>query len=153
MNLHHTTPRIEFKDGNPKLYPLMMQLSQYLSESRLDPVLQELVKIRASQMNACAFCLDMHCRRARELGVDESRIYMLSAWREASVYSDAERVALELTEVITDLGHKRLSLDLVARVREHFPTELYIDLLATINVINAWNRFMVGMGHTQPPRL
>jgi AhpD family alkylhydroperoxidase len=113
----------------------------------LDPGLAELVKIRASQINGCANCLNMHTVFARENGETEQRVYLLSAWREAPCYSDRERAALGWTEALTRLceGHEAHERAYAA-VEAHFTEEERVNLTLMINVINGWNRIAVGFG-------
>ncbi len=145
-------PRVAFSEANPKAYPAMKELSGYVEHSSIEASLRELIKVRASQINGCAFCLEMHTRQAREQGETEQRLYLLSAWRDAPYYNEAERAALELTEAVTLISEQGVSDELYERVRQHFTAEQYVDLLMTINVINAWNRLMVAMGHMPPQR-
>jgi len=145
-------PRVEASEANPRIYPLMREFSAYLETTGIDAKLRELIKIRASQINRCAFCLDMHIREARAHGESDERLDLLCAWREAPFYTAAERVALELTEAVTLIAENGVPDAVYERVREHFTAEQYVDLLAAINVINAWNRFMIAMGHTPPIR-
>ena len=116
----------------------------------LDPGLAHLVEIRASQLNGCANCLNMHTAEARALGETEQRIYLLSAWREAPCYSDRERAALAWTDALTTLAHDRLE---VAReeLQAHFTEEEQVSLTLMINVINGWNRLAVGFGLWHEP--
>jgi AhpD family alkylhydroperoxidase len=113
----------------------------------LDPILVHLVKIRASQINGCANCINMHTAEARELGETEQRIYLLNAWHEAPVYTDRERAALAWTDALTRLsdGH-----DAQERAYEglkaHFTEDEQVKLTLVINVINGWNRLSVGFG-------
>ncbi len=114
--------------------------------SGVDPVLAELVKIRASQINGCANCINMHTAEARAKGETEQRIYLLPAWREAPCYSDRERAALGWTEALTRLseGHARESA--YEALKAHFTEEDQVKLTLMINVINGWNRLAVGFG-------
>lgn len=144
------SPRVAFSEANPKAYPAMKELSSYVEHSSIEASLRELIKVRASQINGCAFCFEMHTRQAREQGETEHRLYLLSAWRDAPYYNEAERAALELTEAVTRIAERGVSDELYERVRQHFTAEQYVDLLMTINVINAWNRLMVAMGHIPP---
>jgi AhpD family alkylhydroperoxidase len=111
----------------------------------LEPTLMHLVEIRASQINGCANCINMHAADAREKGETEQRIYLLSAWREAPCYTDRERAALGWTEALTRLseGHHRLE-DAREALEKHFTSEEQVKLTLMINVINGWNRIAVG---------
>lgn len=112
----------------------------------LDPGLVELVKIRASQINGCANCLNMHTAEAREKGETEQRIYLLSAWREAPCYTDRERAALGWTDTLTRLSEGHTQELAYAALSAQFSEEEQVNLTLMINVINGWNRLSVGFG-------
>lgn len=114
--------------------------------SSLDPTLVRLVEIRASQINGCANCINMHTAEARALGETEQRIYLLSAWREAPCYSERERAALDWTEVLTRLseGHARESA--YKALQAQFTEDEQVKLTLMVNIINGWNRIAVGFG-------
>jgi len=126
-----------------------MDASQAIART-LDPGLAHLVEIRASQLNGCANCLNMHTAEARANGETEQRIYLLSAWREAPCYSEGERAALAWTDALTTLSADRLE---AARdeLQAHFPEEEQVALTLMINVINGWNRLAVGFGLWHEP--
>lgn len=142
--------RIDYRNTNPQAYQAMLQLEKHVQESGLDKSLIELIKIRTSQINGCAFCLDMHTKDARKLGETEQRIYLLNAWREATFYTAAERAALALTEAVTLISTRGVPEELYAEVREHFDEQQYVALLMAINTINAWNRLAISIGMTAP---
>ena len=121
----------------------MLALSSEVS-ARLEPSLFELVKIRASQINGCAYCIDMHTKEARRAGETEQRIYALSAWRETPFFSARERAALEWTEALTILHEDHVPDAAFAEVREHFSEEEVVDLSLAVVAINGWNRLMIG---------
>jgi len=139
--------RINYLKIAPAAYQLMRNFEEYAKTTGFDPKLIELIKIRASQMNGCAFCLDMHTKDARAIGETEQRIYLLNAWREAPFYSDSERVVLELTEAVTLIADGGVSDDLYDRVREHYDEKQYVDLIILINTINSWNRLSISMAN------
>lgn len=112
----------------------------------LEPSLVELVKIRASQINGCANCINMHTAEARAKGETEQRIYLLSAWREAPCYTDRERAALGWTEALTRLSEGHLHEEAYAALEAQFSQEEQVKLTLMINVINGWNRLAVGFG-------
>ena len=114
--------------------------------SSLEPGLSELVKIRASQINGCANCLNMHTVFARENGETEQRIYLLPAWREAPCYTDRERAALGWTEALTRLCEGREHASAYETLKAHFTEEEQVKLTVMINIINGWNRIAVGFG-------
>ncbi len=135
--------RFNYGAVEPDSVQVMLKLEGYVRNSGLDSKLLELIKIRASQINGCAFCLDMHTKDARANGESEERIYTLNAWRESPFYTEAERVALELTEAVTLIATGSVSDDLYARVREYFSEQQYVRLIMAINVINNWNRLSI----------
>jgi AhpD family alkylhydroperoxidase len=127
----------------PEVYQAMVALDRAAHQG-LDRSLAELVKIRASQLNHCAFCLDMHTRDARKAGESEERIYLLSAWEEAgSVFTEQEQAALALTEAITVLTDGFVPDAVYARAAEHFEEAELAKLISVILAINAWNRIAV----------
>ena len=115
-------------------------------DSSLEPRLAELVKIRASQINGCANCINMHTVYARADGETEQRIYLLSAWREAPCYTDRERAALGWTEALTRLSEEHTHASAYEALKAHFTEEEQVKLTLTIVVINGWNRIAVGFG-------
>jgi len=129
----------------PSLMKNWMTTSVAIASS-LEPSLIELVKIRASQINACANCINMHTAEAREKGETEQRIYLLSAWREAPCYTDRERAALGWTEALTRLSEGHAHESAYEALWDHFTAEEQVKLTLMINVINGWNRLAVGFG-------
>ena len=127
----------------PELMKDWQRTSLAISSS-LDPGLSELVKIRASQINGCANCLNMHTVYARENGETEQRIYLLSAWREAPCYTDRERAALGWTEALTRLSEGHTHESAYEALKAQFTEEEQVKLTLMINVINGWNRIAVG---------
>jgi AhpD family alkylhydroperoxidase len=115
-------------------------------DGSLDPALAELVKIRSSQINGCANCINMHTADARAKGETEQRIYLLSAWREAPCYSERVRAALALTEALTRLDDDRYRASAREQLAAHFSEEEQVKLTLLVNVINGWNRLAVGFG-------
>jgi AhpD family alkylhydroperoxidase len=144
QNKHNAQPRIKATD--PVFTPVMTAmyaLEGPLRKSSLEPALRELVKTRASQINGCAFCLDMHTKDARAQGETEQRLYALNAWRETSFYTDRERAALEWTEQLTLIAGRDVPDDLYQRVREQFTEEEIVLLTLAVVQINAYNRFAI----------
>ncbi|MET8677791.1 carboxymuconolactone decarboxylase family protein [Streptomyces sp. NPDC004647] len=136
-------PRMNLPQLAPEVYKAMIALDRAASKG-VDPVLAELVKIRASQLNHCAFCLDMHTKDARAAGEREDRIYLLSAWEEATgYYTEKEQAALALTEAVTVLTDGFVPDEVYARAAEHFEQAELAQLISLILVINAWNRIAV----------
>jgi AhpD family alkylhydroperoxidase len=135
--------RVNYMRTNKEVVKLLFQLEEYKKTTEIDNKLIQLIKIRASQINGCAFCLDMHTKDARADGETEQRIYCLSAWRETPFYLEAERAALELTEAVTNISANGVPDDLYERVRLHFDEKQYIDLITLIITINGWNRLAI----------
>ena len=132
----------------------MLSLSAASQASGLERPLMELVRLRASQINHCAYCIDMRTKDARAHGETEQRLYALSAWREAPFYSDRERAALEWTEAVTLLGETHVPDEIFDRVRQHLDASEMVALTFAVVVINSWNRlavsFRVPVGSYQP---
>jgi AhpD family alkylhydroperoxidase len=120
--------------------------ASFAIDGSVDPTLAELVKIRSSQINGCANCINMHTAEARAKGETEQRIYLLSAWREAPCYSERERAALAWTEALTRLSEYHLQESAREQLAAHFTEEEQVKLTLLVNVINGWNRLAVGFG-------
>ncbi|MEU5534678.1 carboxymuconolactone decarboxylase family protein [Streptomyces sp. NPDC020362] len=147
-------PRMEWAKHAPEVYRAMIRLDS-AARKGLDPTLYELVKIRASQINHCAFCLDMHTKDALAAGESVERIVQLSAWEESRhFYTEKELAAIELTEAITVLTDGFVPDEVYDRAAEQFEEAELAQLIAAITVINAWNRFGVSTrmtpGHYRP---
>ncbi|HEY1289741.1 MAG TPA: carboxymuconolactone decarboxylase family protein [Burkholderiales bacterium] len=136
-------PRIDFARVSPKVLQAMYGLQNTVNGSGLEHNLLELVKMRASQINGCAYCLDMHSKDARAAGETEQRLYLLDAWRETSLYSERERAALEWTEALTRIGDGHVPDAVYAGVREHFSEEDLVKLALAVVAINGWNRLAI----------
>jgi AhpD family alkylhydroperoxidase len=129
----------------PEGYSALRNVEVYLARCGLPKRLIELVKMRASQINCCAYCLDVHARDARKAGETEQRLYLLNAWRESPLFSPAERAALAWTEALTNVSQTHApDADYVA-LRPHFSDKEIVDLTYLIGMINLWNRLAVGM--------
>jgi AhpD family alkylhydroperoxidase len=139
--------RVDYYNVAPEALNIMMEMEKYTKTTGIDRNLRELIKIRASQINGCAYCLNMHTADARKMGETEQRLYCISAWRECTFYTDAEKVALELTEHVTLIPTKRVPDELYSRVRQHYDERQYVDLVFIINQINNWNRISISMGN------
>ena len=126
----------------------MSGLEKYVRESGLERSLLELVKLRASQINGCAYCLDMHWKDARARGESEQRLYGLDAWRETSYYTERERAALAWTEAVTQIADNHVPDELYKQVRQHFSEEL-VNLTLAVIAINGWNRLAISF-RTEP---
>lgn len=139
------THRIDYAHAAPGALQAMYALERYTRESGLEHSLLELMKIRASQINGCAYCLDMHTKDARAGGETEQRIYVLSAWREAPFYTPRERAALAWTEAVTLLPDG-ISDELYESMLEHFNEKELVDLTMAVITIAGWNRLSVALG-------
>jgi AhpD family alkylhydroperoxidase len=136
-------PRIEFSQANPKIRQLLLAAERYLHHSSLPTALQHLVKVRASQINGCAYCLDMHTKDARDDGESEQRLYALDAWRDTPFFDERERAAFEWTEAVTLVAESHIPDDVYEMVRRHFSEEEIVDLTLAISSINTWNRMNI----------
>lgn len=135
--------RIDYGKADPKAMHAMLGLENYARNSGIEISLYELIKIRASQLNGCAYCIDMHSIDARAEGETEQRIYALSAWRETPFFTDRERAALEWTEAVTLISQNDISDELYERTRKHFSEKEMIALNMAIIAINGWNRLAI----------
>ncbi|MBV7508711.1 carboxymuconolactone decarboxylase family protein [Bacillus sp. sid0103] len=140
--------RIDYYNVAPEALKIMMEMEKYTKTTGIDRKLRELIKIRASQINGCAYCINMHTADAGKMGETEQRLYCISVWRECTFYTDAEKVALELTEYVTLIPTKGVPDELYQRVLEHYDERQYVDLVLIINQINSWNRISIAMGNT-----
>lgn len=135
--------RLDYQKGFPEGVQAMLHMEAILHRSGLEPSLMELVKIRTSQMNGCAFCLDMHTKDARAIGETEQRLYALNAWREAPFYTDRERAALAWTEAITNIQQGHASDEVYQEARRYFDESELVKLTFAITQINSWNRIAI----------
>jgi AhpD family alkylhydroperoxidase len=135
--------RIGFMNVNPGIIQAMLGLEQQVRQAGLDHKMLDLVRMRASQINGCAYCLDMHSKEARANGESEQRLYGLDAWRETPYYSARERAALEGTEALTLVADTRVPDDVFERVREQFSEAELAHLSLAVVAINGWNRLNV----------
>jgi AhpD family alkylhydroperoxidase len=136
-------PRIDYGKRFAELRQAMWALEHYVHRSGLDPKLLELVKLRASLINGCAYCVDMHTKVARSLGETEQRLYAVSLWREAPFYSERERAALAWTEAVTLVSIENVPDDVYEAARQHFDEKELVDLTAAVVAINGWNRMAI----------
>jgi AhpD family alkylhydroperoxidase len=137
--------RLDYRKFFPQAFEAMLGLEAAVHESTLEPQLLELVKMRASQLNGCAYCLDMHSKDARAADESEQRLHVLVAWREAPFYSERERAALAWCEALTLLPQTGAPDEVYAQVREQFDEDEVVALTLAIVAINGWNRFAVGL--------
>ena len=143
-------PRLNAYQAAPAVMKAMMALESQVVANGLEPVLMELVKIRASQINGCAFCLHMHTRDARAKGEKEERIYLLDAWRESPLFSPRERAALAWTEAVTLVSQTHVPDEVYEQARAEFPEEELVKLTLLVTTINAWNRFAISFRSIHP---
>jgi AhpD family alkylhydroperoxidase len=149
--------RLDYMGLAPEGLKAMYGLEAYVRRSGLEKPLLHLIKLRASQINGCAFCIDMHSKDARAEGETEQRLYGLSAWRETPYYTERERAALEWTEAVTLITEGHVPDDVFVRVRQHFTDKELVNLNFAVVAINAWNRIAVAFravpGSYQPGSL
>lgn len=141
--------RIHYTKVAPGAYHALLGLEKYLHESGLEERLLGLIKLRASQINGCAFCLDMHWKDLRAIGESEQRMYSLDAWRESPYYTDRERAALAWTEAVTQVADTHVPDDVYEDVRRRFSEKELADLTVAVATINMWNRLSIA-GRTTP---
>src|ERR1035437_8997377 len=135
--------RIDYKQVAPAVFQAMLAFETFVHSCGLDPVLLELIKIRASQINGCAYCLDMHTKDARAQGETEQRIYALNAWRETPFFTEKERAALAWTESVTQVSTSQVPDEVYEIVRQHLDEKEIVNITTAIVAINGWNRFAV----------
>lgn len=135
--------RPNYKEIAPYAHRAMLGLESYVKQSGLEPALLELVRIRVSQINRCAYCLDMHTKDARAAGEREQRLYLLDAWRESPFYTERERAALAWAEAVTLIAEHSVSDQLYQDVRRAFTEKELVDLTTAIISINGWNRLAI----------
>lgn len=136
-------PRIDLTKVTREAYNAMAHLEAYARHSGLEPSLLELVRLRASEMNGCAYCVDMHTKDARAAGETEQRLYTTTVWRETPFFTERERAALEWTEAVTDIAHGHVPDEIYNAVREHFSEKELVDLTMAVVAINGWNRLAI----------
>ncbi len=136
-------PRLNYGKVAPGVRKAMLGLENYVNNCGLEPVLLDLVRLRASQINGCAFCIDMHAKDLRAAGESEQRVYMLDAWRESPFYSDRERAALAWTEAVTLVTAGHVPDEVYEQAHRHFSEEELANLTLAIVAINGWNRLNI----------
>lgn len=138
-------PRIVIPTVAPEAYQALMNLESYNSKTSLTQTHKELIKIRASQINGCAFCINMHTADARKYGETEQRLYLISAWREADIYTEEEKAIFALTEEIT-LINNHVSEEVYQNAARLFDEKYLAEIILAIITINTWNRFAITTG-------
>jgi AhpD family alkylhydroperoxidase len=140
--------RVDYAKVLPEARTAMMGLERVVHDSTLDPRLVELVKVRASQINGCARCVEMHTKDARAIGEDQDRLDLVAVWSEAGCFNPAERAALGWCEALTDIAHRGAPDDAYTEVAAHFDPEQVVALTLAVAAINAWNRLNVAFAIT-----
>ncbi|WP_369722135.1 carboxymuconolactone decarboxylase family protein [Bradyrhizobium sp. LLZ17] len=143
-------PRLNFFQAAPESIKALSDLENQIQSSGLEQSLIELVRTRASQINGCAFCINMHTQDARKRGETEQRLYLLNAWREAPLYTDRERAALAWTETVTLISKTHAPDDAYDELRKHFSEAEAVNLTMLIGTINAWNRLAIAFRAVPP---
>ncbi|KQB99340.1 carboxymuconolactone decarboxylase family protein [Pedobacter sp. Hv1] len=135
--------RINIEEIEPAAYKAMLGLEQYIATIKVSKTHKELIKIRASQINGCAFCIDMHTKDARKHGETEQRIYLLNAWKETDLFNEEEKVVLALTEEVTLIAQGGLSDETYQKAKALFDEQYIAQLIMVMVAINGWNRISV----------
>ena len=138
-------PRLDYRKYAQDAQKSLLGLEKYIAESGLDHKLIHLIKMRASQINGCAYCIDMHSIDARALGETEQRLYALDAWRETPFFTDRERAALEWTEALTLVSETHVPDAVYDEVKKYFSEKEIVDLTIVVGTINMWNRLAISM--------
>jgi AhpD family alkylhydroperoxidase len=145
-------PRLNFQKAGPEAVRALQGLENRIARSGLDKPLITLVRLRASQINGCAYCIDLHTREARKAGEEERRLSILVAWRDTpwsdSCFNDRERAALEWTEAVTLVAQTHVPEEVWNCVKPHFTPEELVDLTLLVSTVNAWNRFAISFRNT-----
>ena len=149
-------PRIDYRKYEQEPLQQLLAIEKYIAESGLEPKLIHLIKMRASQINGCAYCLDMHSIDARAAGESEQRLYTLEAWRETPFFSERERAALAWTEAVTLISQTHAPDDVYGDMQKHFSEKEIVDLTLVAAMINLWNRVAISTravpGHYKPAK-
>ena len=143
-----TQPRLDVRKVSPDLFKAMAGLQNYADNSGLERKLLDLVKIRASQINGCAYCIAMHTNDARKHGESDEWMHLLNAWHEAPIFSARERAALAWTEAVTKISDRHVPDEVYDAARRHFSEKELVDLTASVVAINAWNRAAIAFRAT-----
>ena len=141
--------RVNINETEPQAFKAMYTLEGYLATTQLSKIQKELIKIRASQINGCAFCIDMHTKDALKYGETTQRIFLLNAWRETQLFTEEEKVILAITEEITLITKKGLSEETYAKAEQFFDQKQIAQIIMAVITINAWNRIAIST-HLEP---
>ena len=145
-------PRLDFFKADPQLLKAVRDLNTAVEKSGLERSLLHLIKLRASQINGCSFCVDMHTHEARDDGESEQRLYLVSAWRESPLFSERERAAFAWTEAVTLIAGKGVDEALYAETLKHFSEDELVKLTVAVSMINTWNRLCISFHAIHPMR-
>jgi len=137
--------RVNIQQCQPEAYDAMFGLEKYMGNSTLDADLQEIIRLRASVLNGCQFCTDMHSKAAKKLGVSDEKIDALADWQQSSLFSDKEQAALAMTDSVTHISAKGLPEHIYQKVAKYFREEEIAQLIMLMAVVNAWNRMGISM--------
>lgn len=135
--------RMNHRAVNPAGFQALLKLEEATRKMGIAPVLIELIKIRASQINGCSYCLDMHVTDLRKIGESEQRMSLITVWRETNLFTEQERAVLALTEAVTRISEAGVPQDIYDNVLKHFSESEFVSLIMTINAINCWNRIAI----------
>ncbi|MEK0313351.1 carboxymuconolactone decarboxylase family protein [Cohnella sp. 56] len=138
--------RMNYQAANPAAFQALLKLEDAVQKMGLDPVLYELIKIRASQINGCSFCLDMHTTDLRKMGETEQRMTLIPVWREAPQFTARERAALALTEALVRIPEAGVPQAIYDEARRHFDESEFVAVVMAVNAINSWNRIAISTG-------
>ena len=147
-----STPRLDYLAAAPQAIQALSSAGKYLHAEKFDPILKALVELRVSQINGCAYCLNLHTAEARAHGEKQQRLDTLSAWRETNFFTEREQAALAWAESLTLIADAHAPDDVYANVAKHFQGKELVDLTLVIVTINAWNRFSIGFHKPVPVR-
>ncbi len=142
--------RLSVSENVPEAYKLMLEMEKFIATTDIDIKLRELIKIRCSQINHCAYCLDMHIKDALKEGVSAQKINLVAAWNESIIFTEAERAALAFAEEVTNISDYGVSDDVYFELKNHFTQKQIAQLIIIINQINSWNRIAVSSLQPHP---
>ena len=143
--------RVNIQHALPETYQAMLSLAGVISKASLSPIHKLLIKVRASQINSCAYCINMHTLEALKIGETQQRLFLVSAWRETDLFTDEEKAILALTEEVTLIHQHGVSDETYKAVEKYFSPELIAEIIMSIVLINSWNRITVST-HLPVPR-
>lgn len=143
-------PRLNFYTAAPELTKLLVSLNSAINECGLEHSLLHLIKLRASQINGCSYCVDMHSREAKQDGETEQRLWLVAAWKESPLYTERERMGFAWTEAVTNIADAGVPSELYAEAQKHFSGEELVKLTMAVGMINTWNRLCVTFHAVHP---